>query len=83
MFKERDVITLTTGVSDGETEAKAGAIGTIVHTYDNHEAFMVEFNYGDIHRCDLLNVLPSQARLATDEDFERERRELTVEFSGD
>ena len=57
MFSELDVITLTEDVSEGKHEAKAGAIGTIVHTYQNHDAFMVEFTYGHVYRSDLIHVL--------------------------
>ena len=77
MFKEIDVIVLLEDVSEGEAEAKAGAMGTVVHTYDWTDNFMVEFTYGDVYRCDLIHVKPHQARLATEEDIriERERRE--------
>ena len=78
MFNELDVITLIEDVSEGKDEAKAGAIGTIVHTYRNHDAFMVEFTYGDVYRSDLIHVFPHQARLTTKEDLEREERERNM-----
>ena len=81
MFKEFDEIVLTEDVSSSEAEAKAGAIGIIVDMYP--DAFLVEFNYGDIYRCDLITVWPHQARLATEEDFEREKRERIAEAAGD
>ena len=73
MFNEHDVITLLEDVSEGEYEAKAGAIGTIVDMYP--DAFLVEFTYGDVYRGDLITVRPHQARLSRQEDFRREWRE--------
>ena len=73
MFNEHDVITLLEDVSEGDDEAKAGAIGTIVDMYP--DAFLVEFSYGDVHRGDLITVRPHQARVPTEEDFQREWRE--------
>ena len=73
MFNEHEVITLLEDVSEGEYEAKAGAIGTIVDMYP--DAFLVEFSYGDVYRGDLITVRPHQARLPTEEDFQREWRE--------
>ena len=73
MFNEHDVVTLLEDVSEGEYEAKAGAIGTIVDMYP--DAFLVEFSYGDVCRGDLIIVRPHQARLPTKEDFRREWRE--------
>lgn len=73
MFNEHDVITLLEDVSEGDDEAKAGAIGTIVDMYP--DAFLVEFTYGDVHRGDLVTVRPHQARVPTEEDFRREWRE--------
>ena len=78
MFNELDVITLTEDVSEGKREAKAGAIGTIVYTYQNHDAFMVEFTYGDAYISDLIHVLPHQARLTTEKDLEHEKREWNI-----
>lgn len=73
MFNEHDMITLLEDVSEGEYEAKAGAIGTIVDMY--LDAFLVEFTYGDVYRGDLITVRPHQARLPREEDFRREWRE--------
>ena len=84
MFKEIDVIVLLEDVSEHEYEAKAGAMGTVVHTYDWTDDFMVEFTYGDPCRGDLIHVQPHQARLATDADIaiERERRRQARQAQG-
>ena len=73
MFKEHDAVTLLEDVSEGEYEAKAGAMGTIVDMYP--DAFLVEFSYGDVYRGDLITVRPNQARFPIEEDFRREWRE--------
>ena len=84
MFKEIDVIVLIEDVSEHEYEAKAGAMGTVVHTYDWTDDFMVEFTYGDPCRGDLIHVQPHQARLATDADIaiEIERRRQARQAQG-
>ena len=71
MFKELDCIVLTTDIEkDG---LKAGDGGTIVHMYPGGDAFMVEFMMGDVYTVILADVLPSQARIATNEDFTHTR----------
>ena len=76
MFKEHDVVTLLEDVSQGGEAAKAGEIGTIVHLYPGIDVFTVEFNHGVVHECDLLDLRRNQVRLATIDDFKREKREL-------
>ena len=76
MFKEFEVVTLLEDVSQGSSAAKAGEIGTIVHIYPEVDALTVEFNHGVVYEGDLLDLLPHQVRYATEEDFEREEREL-------
>lgn len=78
MFKEHDVVTLLEDVSQGGETAKAGEVGTIVHMYPGIDVFTVEFNHGVVYECDLLNLRRNQVRLATKEDFEREKRELAA-----
>lgn len=78
MFKEYDVVTLLEDVSQGDCAAKAGEIGTIVHMYPGIDAFTVEFNHGVVYECDLLDLRRHQVRLATKEDFKREKRELAA-----
>ena len=80
MFKEHDEIVVTEDVSGVDAKAKAGAIGVIVDMYP--DAFLVEFDYGDIRRCDLITILPHQARLATEEDFQREKNERKAGVAG-
>ena len=72
MFKELDCVVLTTDIE--EEGLKAGDGGTIVHMYPGGDAFIVEFMMGDIYTVILADVLPSQVRLETSEDMERERR---------
>ena len=76
MFKEHDVVTLLEDVSQGGEAAKAGEIGTIVHMYPGIDVFTVEFNHGVVYECDLLDLRRNQVRLATTDDFKREKREL-------
>lgn len=76
MFKEHDVVTLLEDVSQGGEAAKAGEIGTIVHMYPGTDVFTVEFNHGVVYECDLLDLRRNQVRLATTDDFKREKREL-------
>ena len=76
MFKEHDVVTLLEDVSQGGDAAKAGEIGTIVHMYPGIDVFTVEFNHGVVYECDLLDLRRNQVRLATTDDFKREKREL-------
>lgn len=76
MFKEHDVVTLLEDVSQGGEAAKAGEIGTIVHMYPGIDVFTVEFNHGVVYECDLLDLRRNQVRLATIDDFKREKREL-------
>lgn len=71
MFKELDCIVLTADIE--EEGLKAGDGGTIVHMYPGGDAFIVEFMMGDIYTVILADVLPSQARLATNEDFTHTR----------
>ena len=47
---------------------KAGDVGTIVYIQGNGEAFEVEFLESDGSTVAIATVLPSQARLATEED---------------
>ena len=78
MFKEHDVVTLLEDASQHGDAAKAGEVGTIVHSYQGIDVFTVEFNHGVVYECDLLDLRRNQIRHATKEDFEREKRELAA-----
>ena len=67
LFKELDCIVLTMDIE--EEGLSAGDGGTIVHMYPGGDAFIVEFMMGDVYTMILADVLPSQARLATNDDF--------------
>ena len=85
MFKELDVIALTTEVpldhiwdvpsNSPLTEnrnpegLKVGDIGTIVYIQSNGEALEVEFLDPDGNTVAMARISPSQARLATKEDL--------------
>ena len=52
---------------------KAGDVGTIVHIHPRGEAFVVEFMTLDGNTIAIATVLPSQARLVTDQDITHAR----------
>ena len=85
MFKELDVIVLTTEIpldhiwdvppgsplienGNQGKRLQVGDVGTIVYIQGNGEAFEVEFLKPDGYTVAIATVLPSQARLATEED---------------
>ena len=52
---------------------QAGDVGTIVYIQGDGEAFEVEFLKPDGYTVAIATVLPSQARLATEEDHDNYR----------
>ena len=68
MFKENDLIALTSDVSGDEWKLKSGDVGTIVHVHPEGEAFVVEFMTFGGDTVDIATVLPQQMRLVTDKD---------------
>ena len=85
MFKELDVIVLTTEIpldhiwdvppgsplienGNQGKRLQVGDVGTIVYIQGSGEAFEVEFLKPDGYTVAIATVLPSQARLATEED---------------
>ena len=52
---------------------RPGDVGTIVHSYPEKDAFIVEFVEPGGYTVALVDVLPSQIRPATDEDLANDR----------
>lgn len=71
-FWRFNFITLTEDVSEDDTVIKAGALGSVEEVYK--DAILVDFERGTGRESDRVIIQPHQARLATREDIERERR---------
>ena len=72
MFKEHERIVLISDLL--EEGLVAGDVGTIVHIHPGGEAFVVEFMALDGNTVAIATVLPSQARLVTDQDITHARK---------
>ena len=77
MFKEHERIVLLTDIL--EEGLVAGDVGTIVHIHPRGEAFVVEFMTLDGNTIAIATVLPSQARLVTDQDITHARTMTMVD----
>ena len=71
MFKENDLLVLTSDILGDEGELGAGNVGTVVHVHPGNTAFVVEFMAPEGVTLTTATVLPSQARIATHADIEQ------------
>ena len=76
MLKEHERIVLTSAVTAEGLEA--GDVGTIVHVYEDGEAYEVEFVALDGHTTDVVTLEGSQVRPVTRRDMTHSREIQTV-----
>lgn len=75
MLKEHDRIVLTSDIP--EESLKAGDVGTIVHVYENGNAFEIELLALDGHTAAIATVPASQVRSVTARDITHARQYRT------
>jgi len=76
MLKEHERIVLTSAVTAEGLEA--GDVGTIVHVYEDGEAYEVEFVALDGHTTAVVTLEASQVRPVTRRDMTHSREIQTV-----
>jgi hypothetical protein len=79
LIQEHDCVVLAQDISDHGLVV--GDVGVVVHVYDNHSAYEVEFVRPDASYFALITVLPSQLRLANSRDM-RNAREFPPRTGG-
>jgi hypothetical protein len=71
MIREHDRVVLTAAVADAGLVT--GDVGTVVHAYDDGQAFEIEFTALDGHTIVVATVDVSQVRLVTGSDITHAR----------